>query len=80
MILQTVHDIDAAGGKISYDPNARPELMRDTAVRDAMKDVMNRSTYLMPSKTDLEFLFPNLSEDATIDHFLAAQNTKERLA
>ncbi len=73
MIMKTMRAVDDAGGQISCDPNARPELMRDDAVRDALNEVMERSTCLMPSTSDLEFLFPELSEDAAIDHLLNAK-------
>lgn len=73
MIMATMRRVSSAGGHISCDPNARPELMRDDAVRDALTEVMDRSTYLLPSTSDLEFLFPNMSEDAAVDHLLNAK-------
>lgn len=72
-IMDLVHLVDGAGGKISCDPNARPELMKDDAVRVALNTAMERSTYLMPSTSDLGFLFPDLSEDAAIAHLLQAK-------
>ena len=44
IILATMRDVDAAGGQISCDPNARPELMRDDAVRSALNEAMECST------------------------------------
>ncbi|MEO9898333.1 MAG: sugar kinase [Paracoccaceae bacterium] len=73
MIMTTLRTVDSAGGKISCDPNARPELMRDTAVRDAMTEAMEKSTYLMPSTSDLDFLFPDMSEDAAIEQLLMSK-------
>lgn len=73
MIMSSVREIDAAGGKITCDPNARPELMRDAAVRDCLAEVMDCAFCLMPSTSDLEFLLPNLSEDAAIEHLLKAK-------
>jgi len=73
MIMDTMRRVVAAGGKISCDPNARPELMRDDAVRKALTETMERSTYLMPSTSDLEFLFPDLSEEAAIAQLLNAK-------
>ena len=49
MIMSLVHKVDAGGGAITCDPTARPELMRDAAIQDALKDVMDRSSCLMPS-------------------------------
>lgn len=73
MIMRAVRTIDDAGGNISCDPNARPELMRDDAVKGALDEVMERSTCLMPSTSDLAFLFPDLSEDAAVDRLLNAK-------
>lgn len=70
MIMSAVRSVDAAGGYISCDPNARPELMRDTAAHAALIEVMDRSTCLMPSTSDLEYLFPELSEDEAIETLL----------
>lgn len=71
-IMETVHNVTQAGGLITCDPNARPELMRDTAALDAMYEVMDASYCLLPSTSDLNFLFPDLSEDAAVDKLLSA--------
>jgi len=47
-------------------------LMRDTAVRDALAEAMDAAYCLMPSTSDLDFLFPDLTEDAAVDKMLAA--------
>lgn len=73
VIMALVHKIDAAGGKIVCDPNARPELMRDTAVTTALNDVVARSYCLMPSTSDLGFLFPGDTEQAAIEKMFAAK-------
>ncbi len=59
------------GGKISCDPNARAELMRDQAGRDMLFRMMEQSSYLFPSTSDLEFLFPGSSEEESIDQLLS---------
>ena len=69
-ILRAVHDIDLAGGKITCDPNARPELMRETGVREALTHIMGLSFCLMPSTSDLSYLFPEFDEDKAIDQLL----------
>lgn len=71
-IMALVDQIDTAGGKITCDPNARPELMRDTAAADALADIIARSHILMPSTSDLEFLFPGLPETEAIEQMLSA--------
>jgi len=62
-IMDAVRHVSDGGGLISCDPNARPELMSDPATRDAMFEVMERSYCLLPSTSDLDFLYPDLSED-----------------
>jgi sugar/nucleoside kinase (ribokinase family) len=71
-IMGAVRSVLDGGGRISCDPNARPELMRDTAARDAMTEVMAQSYILLPSTSDLEFLYPDLTESAAIDTLLQA--------
>ena len=73
MIMQTVRSVDEAGGNISCDPNARPELMRDASVKTALNEVIERSTCLMPSTSDLSFLFPDLTESKAVDLLLTAK-------
>ncbi|MHA6323624.1 sugar kinase [Roseivivax sp. CAU 1753] len=72
-IMTLVRSVGDAGGQITCDPNARPELMRETSVRDALSEVMDRATCLMPSTSDLDFLFPDLTEDAAIARLLSAR-------
>lgn len=71
VIMELVRRVDAAGGRITCDPNARPELMRDPAVRGALEEVMARSFCLMPSTSDLGFLYPDLTEDEAFERMLA---------
>ena len=69
-IMQAVRQVADAGGWVTCDPNARPELMRDTSARDAMQETMERSYCLLPSTSDLDFLYPDLGEEAAITKLL----------
>lgn len=73
VIMRLVREVVDAGGKITCDPNARPELMRDASAATALRDVMARSFCLMPSTSDLGFLFPEVSEEAAIENMLTAR-------
>lgn len=64
-------DVIGRGGKISCDPNARAELMDDAAARDALFQLMQQSSYLFPSTSDLEFLFPGCGEDEGMEALLS---------
>lgn len=72
-IMDTVRQVSDAGGWVTCDPNARPELMRDTGAMDAMHETMERSYCLLPSTSDLTFLFPDLTEDAAIERLLQSR-------
>ena len=71
-LLDAVDAVLARGGRISCDPNARPELMRDQAARDALDGIIAKSFCLMPSTSDLGFLFPGLSEADAVERLLAS--------
>jgi len=58
------------GGQISCDPNARPELMSDSNVKTALTKLIEKSSYLFPSDSDLEFLYPDLSQEQAINRLL----------
>ena len=65
-VMAAVEAVLGRGGRISCDPNARPELMRDSAARAALEAVVARSWCLMPSTSDLGYLYPGLDEPAAI--------------
>lgn len=71
-IVEAARDVSDAGGWITCDPNARPELMSDRSAMDAVHEVMERSYCLLPSTSDLQFLYPDLAEDAAVDKLLCA--------
>lgn len=75
-ILQAVETVKKAGGKISCDPNARPELMRDPEARKALHLVVDTSDILMPSTSDLKDLYPDMSEDEAIAHLMSGQHSR----
>lgn len=72
-IMDTLRKVLDRGGKITCDPNARPELMRDDAARMALAEVVAQSHVLMPSTSDLAFLFPDQTEDDAIAELLRAK-------
>lgn len=48
----------AAGAKLSFDPNVRPELLRRPENAALVAALTAQAQILMPSEFDLEFLFP----------------------
>ncbi len=53
-------------GTISYDPNIRPELMKDPSVRAVIERVIESCNIFLPSDADIEVLFPGKSPEAVI--------------
>lgn len=71
-ILSAVRAVLAGGGLVTCDPNARPELMRDQAARDAMDEIVQKSVCLMPSTSDLDVLYPGVSEGDAVERLLSS--------
>jgi sugar/nucleoside kinase (ribokinase family) len=69
-IMAAVNAVLARGGRISCDPNARSEIMKEEESRAALESVVARSFCLMPSTSDLDFLFPGMTEAAATDRLL----------
>ncbi len=57
-------------GQISYDPNIRPELMKDSEARIAVDKITELCDIFLPSYADLEHLFPNQSVEDCINNAL----------
>ena len=70
LVEQARHDC-----KISYDPNIRPELMKDPSIRSCIDELVEASDSLLPSDADLQTLFPNQSPEAFIEDMLARGKT-----
>lgn len=50
----------AAGAKLSFDPNVRPELLRRPGNAALIAELAGRADILLPSEADLAFLYPGL--------------------
>lgn len=56
IILRLVARVKECGGRISFDPNIRPELIAEQAVKDAILQLVNDCDVFLPSEADLEWL------------------------
>ena len=70
-VLDAAEAVLSRGGRICCDPNARPELMRDEEGRKALEEIVAKSFCLMPSTSDLDFLFPGEAEEAATERLLS---------
>ncbi|TQS69974.1 sugar kinase [Rhodobacteraceae bacterium] len=67
LIMTCARQVLDHGGKIACDPNARPELMRDDDARHALQEIMQEAHCLLPSTSDLPYLFPDLPLEQAIE-------------
>lgn len=55
---------------LSFDPNVRPELLRDAATAALIRTLARRADLLLPSEADLAFLAPGEAEDVAASRYL----------
>ncbi len=71
-VVEVVRAIKAAGGTVSYDPNARPAIMGDPrGVRDRVEELVSLSDVVKASDEDLAWLFGDEPIDAIMRRWLA---------
>ena len=71
-IETTADKVIDRGGQLSCDPNARPELMGDPEVKTVLTKLISKSSYLFPSDSDLEFLYPECSQEQAVAKLINA--------
>ena len=54
----------AAGAKVSFDPNVRPELIGSAGMRAVIDELMASADVLLPGDADLGLLFPETDPEA----------------
>lgn len=62
VILSLFDAVRAGGGKISYDPNVRKEIASNPDYAPMVSRVLAATDLFLPSREDLEALFPGASE------------------
>lgn len=55
-IVETMQAAVSAGAKVSFDPNIRPELMKDPEAKDLITAVLEQTNVFMPGKSELRML------------------------
>ena len=65
-IIKTMHAAVVKGAKVSFDPNIRPELMRDPAVYDSIREVTENASVLLPGREELMLITGEKTLDAAV--------------
>jgi len=59
--------VKQANGKVSFDPNIRPELLRSPGIQEAILHVLEECDVLLPSEMDLAHFCGDVSEEAAVE-------------
>ncbi len=74
--LTAAQQVRASGGTVSFDPNARKEMLADAAMGQAMRAMLGRCDLFMPSGPELMLLSEAASEahaiEALLEHGITA--------
>ena len=66
-ILKTARNFISAGAKISFDPNIRPELLRDDSSKSIIAEVLENTSVLLPGVGELLMLTECDTVDAALE-------------
>lgn len=70
-VVKAVHRVKEAGGRISFDPNLRKEMLDIPEMRAAMDIMLQACDVFLPSGPELLMLTEAKTEDAAIEELLA---------
>ncbi|MGA0614954.1 tagatose kinase [Paracoccus sp. KR1-242] len=71
MVMDAAQRIKTRGGTISFDPNLRPELMRDPAMRAPLDAILAMTDLFLPSGEELFLFEPDRDEAGAVEALLA---------
>ncbi len=70
VVRRAVALAEAAGARLSFDPNVRPELLRRPGTAELVHELVSRAHILLPSEADLAFLYPGVAPEAAARRLL----------
>ena len=79
-IVQTMHAARAAGAKIAFDPNVRPELMKDPQAAELIQEVLEHTSIFLPGKSELKTLAGQQELEQAVAALFAAHPGMEIIA
>ena len=68
---KAVEIVSSSGGKVSFDPNIRPEIMSQTEIWQLVKPVLDNSYVVLPSRTEARLLMDAEDDTAACQELLA---------
>ena len=79
-IVDTMRAAKAAGAKVSFDPNIRPELMKDPEAKDLITAVLEETSVFLPGKSELRMLSGCEDIDAAVQELFRTKPGLEIIA
>ena len=79
-IVDTMRAAKAAGAKVSFDPNIRPELMKDPEAKDLITAVLAETSVFLPGKSELRMLSGCEDIDAAVQELFRTKPQLEIIA
>ncbi len=76
-IVDTMKQANDMGAKVSFDPNIRPELLKDPEAMDLVRDVLDRTNVFMPGKSELRMLSGKEDIDEAVKELFETKPTLE---
>lgn len=70
VVRRAVSLAEAAGARLSFDPNVRPELLGRPGMAELIRDLAARASILLPSEADLAFLAPGQAPETAARRLL----------
>jgi sugar/nucleoside kinase (ribokinase family) len=68
--LKAIEVVTGQGGRVSFDPNVRPELLALPGMREALTSVLKRTDIFLPSGAELTLLTKAETEDGAVEELL----------
>ena len=69
-VARATEELKARGGTVSFDPNVRPELARETAVLAVLRDVLANTDVFLPSGPELTLLTGARDEHSAVEELM----------
>jgi fructokinase len=76
-IKRAIGQVKGGGGKVSFDPNIRPEVMSSNSIREAIDFVLHQCDILLPSEADLQYFCGNLAEAEAVRQLLSKERVQQ---
>jgi fructokinase len=76
-IKRAIGQVKGGGGKVSFDPNIRREVMSSGLIREAIDFVLHQCDLLLPSEADLQYFCGDLPEAEAVRQLLSKERVEQ---